>query len=197
MTLLRRSAPCSEIAKRLRQWTHTQTSTAIDLPIAGDADLTCTCVWSDTHAIYTGRHAHVQVSTVSKNGAVTVGKGPGISRRGQLTPKTGASTPGPAAAASAFTPPADLRARKLIVQTKKFTQNAGRSSLVPDFWVWRPVVDIPQPRLREGGGGEVARKPKIWPQMAFFGPGRSWRPLILHVLGPRWRLGSPALRLPP
>ena len=47
-----------------------------------------------------------------KNGAVTVGKGSGISRRGQSTPKTGASIPGPAAAASVFTPPADLRARK-------------------------------------------------------------------------------------
>ena len=83
------------------------------------------------------------------------------------------------------------------VQTKKITQNVGRSILVPDFWIWRPVVDIPQPRFREGAGGEVSRKSKIWPKMAFFGPGRSWRPLILHVLGPRWRLGSPALRLPP
>ena len=33
--------------------------------------------------------------------------------------------------------------------------------------------------------------------MAFFGPRRPRRPLILHVLGPRWRLGWPALRLPP
>ena len=38
---------------------------------------------------------------------------------------------------------------------------------------------------------------KFGPKWRFFGPGRSWRPLILHVLGPRWRLGSPALRLPP
>ena len=83
------------------------------------------------------------------------------------------------------------------MQTKKITQNVGRSILVPDFWVWRPAVDIPQPRFREGAGGEVSRESKIWPKMAFFGPGRPWRPLILHVLGPRWRLGSPALRLPP
>ena len=103
---------CSEIAKSLRQWIHTQTSTAVDLPIAGDVDLTCTCVWIDAHNIYTGRHAHVQVSTVSKNGVVTVGKGSGVSRRGQSTPKTGASIPGPAAAASVFTPPADLRASR-------------------------------------------------------------------------------------
>ena len=47
-----------------------------------------------------------------KTGAVTVGKGSGISRRGQSTPKTGASISGPAAAASGFTPPADVRARK-------------------------------------------------------------------------------------
>ena len=47
------------------------------------------------------------------------------------------------------------------MQTKKITQNAGRSILVPDFWIWRPVVDIPQPRFREGAGGEVSRKSKI------------------------------------
>ena len=38
---------------------------------------------------------------------------------------------------------------------------------------------------------------KFDPKWHFVGPGRSSRPLILHVLGPRWRLGSPALRLPP
>ena len=61
--------------------------------------------------------------------------------------------------------------KSCTVQTKKITQNAGRSILVPDFWIWRPVVDIPQPRFREGAGGEVSRKSKIWPKMAFFGPG--------------------------
>ena len=38
------------------------------------------------------------------------------------------------------------RAFAPTVQTKKITQNVGRSILVPDFWIWRPVYTVQTPR---------------------------------------------------